>query len=111
MPSYFTPSVLKPATDPTPPTKRRRTSSAQETNPNPITRSDIWFEDGSVVLQVELKQFRVHRTMLARHSTVFKDMFGIPQPQGEAAIEGCPIVHLSDTAEDVCHMLMALYDK
>lgn len=35
----------------------------------------------------------------------------MPQPQGEAAIEGCPIVHLSDTAEDIHHILTALYDK
>ena len=49
--------------------------------------------------------------MLARHSTVFKDMFGMPQPQAEAVVEGCPIVHLSDTAEDIQHILTALYDK
>lgn len=35
----------------------------------------------------------------------------MPQPAAEAGIEGCPIVHLSDTAEDIHHILTALYDK
>lgn len=46
------------------------------------------------------------------HSEVMKDMFQIPQPAYSAAdlIEGCPIVHMSDTASDIELFLLALYD-
>jgi len=71
----------------------------------------LWLDDGSVVIQAELTQFRVHRTVLSRHSQVFRNMFSVPQPVYEDNIEGCPIVHLSDSAQDVSHLLSALYDQ
>lgn len=40
-----------------------------------IVRSDIWQFDGNVVLQAENIQFRVHKSVLAANSVVFKDMF------------------------------------
>ncbi|KZP13431.1 hypothetical protein FIBSPDRAFT_797890 [Athelia psychrophila] len=75
------------------------------------TRSEIWFEDGNVVLQAEGTHFKVYRGALAAHSPIFKDVFAMPQPpsEGEAAIEGCPVVHLSDTAADVTIVLKALF--
>jgi hypothetical protein len=80
--------------------------------PNAISRSSFWFDDGSIVIQAELTQFRVHRTMLSRHSQVFRDMFSVPQPvDPKDNIEGCPIVHLSESAQDVTHLLSALYDQ
>lgn len=94
-----------------PPTKRRKTSNEEDANGviSPI-QSDIWFDDGSVILQAESTQFRVHRTMLARHSSVFRDIFHGPQPHDESLIEGCPIIPLSDSAEDIRLALIALYD-
>ncbi|TFK38969.1 hypothetical protein BDQ12DRAFT_735184 [Crucibulum laeve] len=89
--------------------KRQRTYSSYAEEP--LSRSSLWFEDGSVVLQAESTQFRVHRTVLARHSVVFHDMFLVPQPPDEPTVEGCAVVHLADSAEDVYHVLAALYDK
>ncbi|KZP13430.1 hypothetical protein FIBSPDRAFT_753509 [Athelia psychrophila] len=76
-----------------------------------ITRSDIWFEDGNVVIQAEGTHFRVYRGALAAHSPIFKDMFAMPQPpsEGEGTVEGCPVVHLSDTAADITIVLKALF--
>lgn len=74
-----------------------------------ITRSDIWFDDGSIVIQAEQTQFRVHRSVLAANSSVFKDLFAVPQPPDEPTVEGCPVVHLSDTAADVTYIVQALY--
>ncbi|KAH6907666.1 hypothetical protein BKA70DRAFT_1283635 [Coprinopsis sp. MPI-PUGE-AT-0042] len=69
----------------------------------PPKRSEIWQKN---------TQFRVHRSMLARHSEVFRDMFTMPHPSGEALVEDCPLVSLPmDSAEDVKNMLTALYDK
>jgi hypothetical protein len=97
-------------------TKRRRTLSPrqddqQETDRS--SRSEYWFDDGSVVIQAEYTQFRVHRTLLARHSSVFRDMFSVPQPiaNSELLVEGCSVVHLSDSKQDIEYVISALYDQ
>ncbi|KAF7370407.1 BTB domain-containing protein [Mycena sanguinolenta] len=88
-----------------PPAKRKRTEDSQ------ITRSEsIWIPDGNVILQAGNMQFRVHFGVLARHSAVFRDMQGLPQPPDEPRIEGCPVLELSDNPEDVEYVLKALYD-
>jgi hypothetical protein len=74
-----------------------------------VTRSDIWYDDGSVILQAETTQFRVHWGVLSEHSTFFRDMRGLPQPPDQPSIEGCPIVELYDSFTDVKHLLDALY--
>jgi BTB/POZ domain len=33
-----------------------------------------WFEDGSLVLDVEVQRFKVHRTLLSRHSRFFASL-------------------------------------
>jgi hypothetical protein len=48
------------------------TSTEQDSK---IRRSEIWFEDGNVILQAGHTQFRVHRGIIALHSRVFKGMF------------------------------------
>ncbi|KAJ7125109.1 hypothetical protein C8R44DRAFT_131791 [Mycena epipterygia] len=87
-----------------PPAKRQRTEDA------PVTRSDIWISDGSVVLQADNTQFRVHWGVLALHSSFFRDMQGLPQPPDQPSIDGCPIVELQDAVADVEYLLKALYN-
>ncbi|KII87445.1 hypothetical protein PLICRDRAFT_142726, partial [Plicaturopsis crispa FD-325 SS-3] len=75
-------------------------------------RSNIWYQDGSIVLEAERLQFRVHISVLAAHSLIFKDMLEIGQSSvGEYAVEGCPLVHLSDSAQDLTYVLTAFYDR
>ena len=83
-----------------------------------MRQPDLWFSDGSIVLRAEKTMFRVHVSQLSRHSSVFCDMLSMPQPvsvgsdeheQGER-VEGCPVLYLHDRAEDVMHLLRALYD-
>lgn len=91
----------------------------------PSKHTDLWFCDGSIVLRAEDTLFRVHKSQLARHSAFFRDLFSLPQPSADSAtsasptaltidttneIEGCPVLRLFDTAEDVENLLMALYD-
>ncbi len=87
--------------------------------PKPLVKHvDLWFSDGSVVLQAESTLFRVHKSQLARRSVVFSDMFTLPQPVvatshatiADETSEGCPVVSLHDSAEDVANLLLALYD-
>ncbi|EJD00814.1 uncharacterized protein FOMMEDRAFT_89795 [Fomitiporia mediterranea MF3/22] len=73
-------------------------------------QKDFWFEDGSVILLADTIAFKVHRGQLARHSDVFRDLLSIPQPQDEASFEGCYIVELHDSPEDLWYLLKALYD-
>ena len=70
----------------------------------------LWFDDGSIVLQAESTQFRVYRGILAANSPVFKDMFSLPQPNGEELVEGCPVVTLHDSAVDMGHFLRSIHD-
>lgn len=77
-----------------------------------LVRSEIWLEDGNVVLQAEGTQFKVYRGILSLNSPVFKDMFSLPQPtSGEELVEGCPVVHLSDSAADVTYVLQAFFQR
>ena len=91
--------------------------------PPPFTRhADLWFSDGSVVLRAEETLFRVHMSQLSRHSVFFRDLFSLPQPASSdklsnvdpsgvlSTVEGCPVLHLDDSAQDVANLLIALYD-
>ncbi|KAF7974976.1 hypothetical protein HWV62_10719 [Athelia sp. TMB] len=76
-----------------------------------ITRSGLWLPDGNVIVQAEGTQYKVHQSILSIHSSVFDDMFSIPQPSGGPLVEECPIVNLSDTAADVTIVLDAIYRR
>ncbi|KAH9018377.1 hypothetical protein EDB85DRAFT_617494 [Lactarius pseudohatsudake] len=52
--------------------------------------------------------FRVHKSILATSSPVFNDMFSLAQPSKNEAIDGFPIVQLSDDAELVRALITAL---
>ncbi|KAF9034392.1 hypothetical protein BJ165DRAFT_1534199 [Panaeolus papilionaceus] len=75
-------------------------------------RGDIWYSDGSVILQAGQTQFRVHKSILEACSSVFKDMFSLSQPEhsdSEGTIDGCPVVYLHDPAQDLALLLEAIY--
>lgn len=93
---------------------------------------DLWFQDGSVILATESSLFRVHISVLSRHSLFFRDMFRLPQPPQipsqrlspgvddleldwedlgmQCGESKCPVVQLHDSAEDLANLLFALYD-
>lgn len=72
-----------------------------------------------IVLRAENTLFRVHKSLLARHSGFFHDLFTLPQPETDAkslpvhsvgGIEGCEVLRLHDAPEDVANLLTALVD-
>ena len=75
--------------------------------------SDPWLDDGNIIIAVQGKHFRVHRSVLRSYSEVFRDMFAIPHSHDveKEIIDGCPVVHLQDSSADVEIMLKALYDR
>jgi BTB/POZ domain len=73
----------------------------------------VWLHDGNIILQTESKRFRVHKSMLAKHSTVFDDMFKVPQPleQRGKTLDACQIVKLpGDASHHWEWLLQLLYD-
>jgi hypothetical protein len=76
----------------------------------PLTRSEIWYLDGSVVLQAQNTQFRVHWGVLAQQSSFFRDIQGLPQPADQPSVDGCPVIQLQDDVADVENLLKALYN-
>ena len=78
----------------------------------PLTQHpEFWFHDGSIILYVQHTLLRVHQTVLSSHSEFFAGLFTLPQPSGEAVIDGCHVVPLyDDKVEDVMDLLKAVYD-
>lgn len=75
-----------------------------------VAQSDIWFEDGNVILVAGGIAFKVHRGQLERHSEIFRDLFSLPQPVDQPTFQGSPIVQLYDSPSDITFLLRALYD-
>ncbi|KAJ7162302.1 hypothetical protein C8R46DRAFT_903935 [Mycena filopes] len=73
---------------------------------------DVWFEDGTIILEAEDTQFKVFKGMLAANSTVFADMLvvGSTPPNGDSEmVDDCPVVQVYDTALDLKHFLKAIH--
>lgn len=72
---------------------------------------EFWFEDGNVILVAQDYEFRVFKGVLAHHSSVFRDMFSLSRPisaapvESSAVVDACLVVHLSDSPEDLRHIL------
>lgn len=91
--------------------KRARSNDSAPEQLIYIQRSEFWQDDGNVILQARSTQFRVHKSMLSNHSSIFKDMFANAAPIGEELVEGCPVIHLSDSPVDMHHVLRAIYER
>ena len=81
-----------------------------KTPPAPERCPDLWYDDGTVVLQAGSRRFRVYRGILCAHSSVFSDMFSFPQPVSEETFEGNPLVHMPDAPSDLYYFLKTLHD-
>ncbi|KAH9481041.1 hypothetical protein JR316_0005560 [Psilocybe cubensis] len=95
-----------------PPTKRKRMDDSvkNQMRSEGVKRShSLWFEDGSVILEAQKTQFRVHRSILCNYSKVFQDMFTVPQPESSAMVDGVPLIHVIDDAVDWENVLGIIY--
>ncbi|KAI0677575.1 hypothetical protein C8Q78DRAFT_1066075 [Trametes maxima] len=72
---------------------------------------EYFFEDGNVVFQVEDTLYKLHRSLLEKHSPVFRELFTIPQPEGstEGRTEDNPIVLAGIQAVNFTRFLWLLY--
>ncbi len=69
------------------------------------------FDDGSIVLVAGNIAFKVYKGLLAAQSMVFSDMLSTGSAHATQVVDGCPVVHLSDSPEDLRHLLRALISK
>ncbi|KAJ7601582.1 hypothetical protein DFH06DRAFT_404503 [Mycena polygramma] len=83
-----------------------------------LKRGEPWFDDGNVILATSLDEsdsqiaFRVHRSVMARHSEVFESMFLVPQPATDTVetMDGCQVVRMWDSPPELANLICALYD-
>jgi hypothetical protein len=77
------------------------------------TRSSrFWFKDGNIILQTGNTRFKVHQGALARHSSVFDDVFSMPQPdpvETQNTTSDCPLLVVHDQPEDIEFALEVFY--
>ena len=88
------------------------TTSGRVGNHGQILRRDneFWFDDGTVILVAGDVEFRVYKGILSSHSAVFTDIFARElrtiHNDGEQRTT-CPVISLSDSPEDLRHVLQA----
>ncbi|KAG8750255.1 hypothetical protein FRC14_000684 [Serendipita sp. 396] len=65
----------------------------------PRRHHDFYFEDGTLVMQIESVIFKVHRSILARYSTVIHSMLSVPSVEGsQDGTDENPLVMTGDSA-------------
>lgn len=72
--------------------------------------SGLYFDDGSLIIKAEDKEFKVYRSWLADKCSVFRDMTAFPQPPSLLPAGACMEVVLHDKAEEMESFLRAIYD-
>ena len=94
------------------PSKRQRSEDLSLLVAAETIRSTFWYDDGNIILQADFTQFRVHRSVLSKQSSVFEGMFLMPQhPNSEdSTVEGCPVVFMPDRADDLSIVISMFYD-
>ena len=71
---------------------------------------ELWFDDGSIILVAQKTMFKVYKGLLSTHSPVFADMFSSATHSDEID-DGCPVVRVSDSAQDLKGLLTHLIPK
>jgi hypothetical protein len=93
---------------------RTKSGDAIETYESP----DLWFDDGNIIIRTVLHEkrvytaYKVHKSILVSHSTVFHDLFDGPQAAFDIAsdrYDGLPVIQLPDSPTEVNDFLKALY--
>lgn len=81
-----------------------------------VRHPTLWLPDGNIVLSAPSScrpcdiLFRVHKSVLARASTVFNDMFALPtDPTAQDIYDSVPFVSIHDTAEELQSVLQLMY--
>jgi len=87
--------------------------AAEAEQRSPTRVNSLWFDDGNIILVAEGFKFRVHKSMLAKSSPVFRDLFTVPQPTGPPCEDddSLPVVNMPDNGLHLLYLLKAIYDR
>ena len=83
-------------------------SPAFPQNASPLPGLDLANAD-IIIQSCDSINFRVHKVVLSLSSPFFGDMFSLPQPSDQDAVDGLPVVRLSEDAEVLNCLLTMLY--
>ena len=88
------------------------TSTEHDTNPKLRRHHKYWLDDGSLILRAQNDLYKVHRTLLERHSRLLATLHSPDGDRGKS-VEGLAVVHLPEELEvrsgDVEILLEYLY--
>ena len=71
---------------------------------------ELWFDDGNVVLVAGNTWFKLYRGILARYSSVFRDLFQVADASAGDTIQNCPVVHVTDNPDHLVLFFVLMYD-
>ena len=98
------------------PRKRPRTSASDAENApdfvfegRPVKKdSEVWLEDGNVILHADGVVFKVYQGFLTRRSEVFCDLLTLPDPPVSERVKGVPVISVLGSPDDLRHLLLVL---
>jgi len=72
---------------------------------------EYYFSDGNVIILVENTLYRLHRSLLERHSAIFREMWTVPPPREstEGTTDDNPIILAGISDLDFVRLLWMLY--
>jgi hypothetical protein len=70
--------------------------------------TDLYFNDGNIILLAGMSYFLVHQGLLARHSEVLDEL--MRSMDDTPTLEDHAVLPLPDSSTDVAHFLKAMYD-
>lgn len=74
------------------------------------SRSELWFDDGNIVLAVGGTAFRVYKGLLSKSSTILAGMLSAPRSAFAEKFEGCDVIRLrGDEPADVARVLELIF--
>ena len=76
--------------------------------PSPPETFDV-SDTNFIIRSSDLIDFRVHKSILATVSPIFKDLLSLPQPSDSEIVDGLPMVQLSESSELLNSLLSTLY--
>ena len=72
---------------------------------------EFWFDDGNLILVARGTGFKIYRGLLTAQSSVFADMFATSSVEDTEKHADCPVVHLTESSDDLRDLLRVLLPK
>ena len=75
-----------------------------------LQHSQLWFDDGNILIISRNVWFKLHRGILSKFSSVFRDMFELADPRAGHNTQDCPTVEVTDSPAHLHLFFTLLYD-